>query len=325
MLRRCCRVLLLYIVIFLFLLMFLFAWVFFRKAFHRPPTKDLTEQEVLLTSEWFSYTPVLEPALDWFGKQPWETLEITAADGCPLQALWLPRKGAKACLLLLHGYGGLPQNLSVAARWASKQGWSLLLPYARSHGKSGGEYCTLGLLEAEDCRLWAEKAAECCGSEAKLILLGSGMGAFTVLHALSLALPASVRGVVADGAYACPIEMLRRVMKEEMRMRVFPLLQIVCLYGRILWKKGLGSVDLREALKEDKELPVLFIHGKKDMRVPFAWTEEISKGCAAPKSVFLSENAGHGASCLADNEAYFKQLKLFAAPLISGANSSQMP
>ena len=60
--------LLLCIVIALCILMLLFAWFFYRKAFHRPPTKDLTDQNVLLTSEWFSYTPVLEPALDWFQK-----------------------------------------------------------------------------------------------------------------------------------------------------------------------------------------------------------------------------------------------------------------
>lgn len=316
--------LLLCIVIVLVLLMFLFAWFFFRKAFHRPPTKDLTDEETRLTSEWFTYTPVLEPALDWYQKQPWEDVELTAADGCPLRALWLPRKGAKACLLLMHGYGALPQSMCVTARWAAKQGWSLLLPYARAHGKSGGEYCTLGLLEAEDCRLWAERARELSGG-AGLILLGSGMGAFTALHALSKALPSSVCAVVSDGAYACPREMLRRVMKEELRMRVFPLLQLVCLYAHLLWKTGPGSVDLRDSLKENSRIPVLFIHGKKDMRVPFAWTEELHKACAAPKALWLSENAGHGAASLADSDAYFKQLRQFASPLISRVNSSQMP
>ena len=224
--------LLLYIVIFLILLMFLFAWFFYRKAFHRPPAKDLTDENTLLTSEWFSYTPVLKPALEWFGKQPWEEIGMQAADGCPLQALWCPGKSGKACLVMMHGYGALPQHLSVVARWASKQGWSLLIPYERSHGKSGGESCTLGLLEASDCRLWAEKASELSGGD-KLILFGGGMGGFAVLHALSGALPPSVCAVVADGAYASPREMLRRVMKEEMRMRVFPLLQIVCLFARI--------------------------------------------------------------------------------------------
>ena len=194
-------------------------------------------------------------------------------------------------MILMHGYGALPQNLCVIARWAGKQGWSLLLPYERAHGKSGGDYSTLGLLEASDCRLWAEKAAELSGG-AKLILLGSGMGGFAVLHALSEPLPPSVCAVVADGAYASPREMLRRVMKEEMRMRVFPLLQIVCLIARISWKTGLGSVDLREALKNNTNTPVLFIHGKKDMRVPFAWTEEMHKACASKKALFLSETQG---------------------------------
>ncbi len=317
--------LLLCIVILLFILMLLFALFFFRKAFHRPPSKDLTEANALLTSEWFSYSPVLEPALAWFQKQPWEKLELTAGDGCALKGLWLPKRDAKACLLLLHGYGALPQYLSVTARWAARQGWSVLLPYARAHGESGGDYCTLGLLEAEDCRLWAERASELCGGNTKLILLGSGMGGFTVLHASSLSLPDTVCAVVSDGAYACPRDILRRVMKEEMRMRVFPLLQLVCLYARVTWKRSLGSVDLREALKGKSEIPILFIHGKKDMRVPFAMTEEMHKAYTGRKALFLSENAGHGASCLADSDAYYKQLRQFVQPLISAANSLQTP
>ncbi len=310
--------LLLYVVIILVILMLLFAWFFFRKAFHRPPTKDLTVQEVLMTSPWFSYTPVLEPALEWFQKQPWEEVGISAADSCALSGLWLPKQGSKACLVLMHGYGALPQNLSVIARWAARQGWSLLLPYERAHGKSGGEYSTLGLLEAEDARLWAEKAAELSGEDTRIILLGSGMGGFAVLHSISRSLPDAVCAVVSDGAFACPKEMVRRVMKEEMRMRVFPLLQLVCLLCRMIWKQGPGSVDLRTTLKENSGMPVLFIHGKKDMRVPFSWTEEMHKACASKKALYLSENAGQGAACLADSDAYFKELRKFVSPLISG-------
>ncbi len=317
--------LLLYAVTFLILLMFLFAWVFFRKAFHRPPVKDLTEKDVLITSEWFSYAPVLEPALDWFKKQNWEQVQCQAADGCKLEALWLAGNKPRACMVLFHGYGGLPQDLCVTARWAAKQGWAVLLPYARAHGKSSGEYCTLGLLEADDCRLWSEKAAKLCGNEVKLILLGSGMGGFTVLHALTKGLPDTVCAAVSDGAYASAKEILRRVMKVELRMRVFPLLQILCIYARIIWKRWPGSVDLRESLKEIRSVPLLFIHGKKDLRVPYTITEEMSKACPARKAVWFSENAGHGASALADSDAYFKQLRQFLQPLISRANSSQMP
>ncbi len=317
--------LLLYAVIFLVLLMFLFAWFFFRKAFRRPPAKDLTDKEALLTSEWFSYSPVLEPALDWFQKQPWEETSITTGDGCRLLGLWLPKRDASVCLILMHGYGGLPQNLSVIARWAWKQGWSVMMPYERAHGKSGGDYCTLGLLEAEDCCLWSQKAAELCGSSSKIVLLGTGLGGFAVLNAISKPLPSSVCAVVSDGAYSNPREILRRVMKIEMRMRVFPLLQIVCLYARFVWKRWPGSVDLRQTLKDNKDMPILFIHGKKDMRVPSELTEEMSKACAAKKALWISENAGHGACCLADSEAYFKQLRQFVIPLISGAKTSQMP
>ena len=141
-------------VVIIVLLFFLFGWFFFRKAFYRPAVKDLSDENVLLTSELFAYMPTLKPALQWFGKQKWEDISVTAGDGAELHGLFLPRKGAKVCILMQHGYGSAPQNLCMTARWATERGYALLLPHMRAHGPSGGAYCSLGLLEAEDCQRW---------------------------------------------------------------------------------------------------------------------------------------------------------------------------
>ena len=306
----------LYIAVFLlFVLLFVFAWLFFRKAFLRPQTKDILDESVLMTSELFSYAALLRPALEWFQKQSWDELQLTAQDGAVLKALWLPGREGRVCLLLLHGYGGLPQDLSYVARWAAKKGWSVLLPYQRAHGPSGGKYCTMGLREAEDCCLWAEEAKRRLPG-GKLLLYGSGMGAFSALYSISKGLK-DVSAVISDGAFDSSRGIMKTVLRDQMRMRVFPLLQILCLYGQLLWKRSPRSGSLTETLKRNTEIPVLFTHGKQDIRVPYTMSEAASEACAAEHALFLSEKAGHGAVPLAEDSAFFAKVQEFLKPVLS--------
>ena len=297
----------------LVLLLILFAVFFFRKAFRRPHSADLLNRDELMSSELFSYAEVLEPALDWFRPQNWEEVSLDAADGCRLKGLWLSGSG-KNCLLLFHGYGGLPQNMSVIARQAAKRGWSLLLPYSRAHGESGGEYCSLGLLEAGDCRDWAKLAAQKSGG-GKLVLYGAGMNGFAVLCSAGTELPAETAALVSEGAYVSPKKLLRHVLRNEFRMRTFPLLQLLLLFGHIVWKKSPGSVDLQGILQKHTALPILFIHGKKDRRVPCAMTEELHKAYGGKKALYLAENAGHAAVSLSESEKFFGELWRFLSPI----------
>lgn len=301
------------VVIILFLLLILISVFFFRKAFRRPHSADLLNRGELMSSELFSYASVLDPALDWFREQKWEEASLETADGCNLKGLWLSGSG-RTCMLLFHGYGGLPQNMCVIARQAVKRGWSVLLPYSRAHGESGGEYCSLGLLEAEDCRRWAEYASE--KTDGRLVLYGAGMNGFAVLCAAGKTLPAEIAALISEGAYDNPKKILRRVIHDQLRMRTFPLLQLMLLCGRIVWKQSPGSVDLRGILQKHAELPILFIHGKKDRQVPFAMTEELYKAYEGKKAIYLAENAGHAAACLSDSEKFFGELWKFLSPIV---------
>ena len=302
-------------VIVLLLLLILVAYFFYRKVSFRPPVKDLLQEETLLASELFSYASVLKPALDWYRSRKWEILSLPAADGTPLKALWLAGKRDKPCLILQHGYGDLPQNMSVVARWASGKGWSLLLPYARAHGESGGEACSLGLMEAEDCRNWVHAAEERAGEAGKLILYARDMGAYAALRTLDE--PSQhLAAVISDSAYTSPKEILRHVMKNQMRMRVFPMLQLVCLFLRLRWKRSPAIGALTDAAAGEPTVPILFIHGKRDRSIPPAMTETLHKAYSGPKSLYLAEEAGHNAAPLADSAAFFRKLEEFLSPVL---------
>ena len=297
----------------LVLLLILFAVFFFRKAFRRPRSADLLNRDERMSSELFSYAEVLEPALAWFRAQAWEEVLLDAADGCRLKGLWLSGTG-KNCLLLFHGYGGLPQNMCVIAREAAKRGWSLLLPYSRAHGESGGEYCSLGVLEAEDCCRWARLAADRCKG-GRLVLYGAGMNGFAVLCTAGKELPPETAALVSEGAYGSPKKILRHMLRKELRMRTFPLLQLLLLFGHIVWKQSPGSVDLQGILQKHTALPILFIHGKKDRRVPCAMTEELYKAYGGKKALYLAENAGHAAASLSESDKFFGGLWKFLSPI----------
>ena len=136
------------------------------------------------------------------------------------------------------------------------------------------------------------------------------MGGFTALYALSKGMSA-VSAVVSEGAYDSPKGIMKTVMREQLRMRTFPLLQILLLYGCIVWHRGAGGADLRLTLKEDRGVPLLLVHGKKDLRVPMKMTEEIAKDCAGRKETYFCEEAGHGACAMVEGEAFFKKLEGF--------------
>ena len=105
------------------------------------------------------------------------------------------------------------------------------------------------------------------------------------------------------------------MLHDQLRMRTFPLLQLLLLFGWIVWKKRPGGVDLRGILQAHTTLPILFIHGKKDLQVPCAMTEELFKSYGGKKALYLAENAGHAAACLSESEKLFGELWKFLSPL----------
>lgn len=299
----------------------LIACLAFRKALRRPASLDFRDDEVLMHSEWFAYRNILRPAVDWVYAQDWQELCIQSADGLTLKGLWLPRVGSDTALILMHGYGSLPQNDgAVSARWAAKRGYSVFLPWQRGYGESQGKYTSLGLLEAEDCRRWAQKIRELMGPDCKIILGGVSMGSATLFHALEPAakgtpLPENVRAVVCDCGYTSVKGILKHIVKKYLRMRSFPLLQVGGLYFRLCCGVWPGKTDALEYLKETK-LPIFFSHGKADRLVPYEMTQAAYDACASEKHLFTGENAGHGASALAEQKRYYSELETFLAPFL---------
>ncbi len=304
--------LLFYLILVLFAVLSVMAFLFFRRALYRPGTVDPADEASMQASRWFAYSPIVTPGAKWLREQDWKEEKITAGDGAALPGYWHGGAPEKPVLLLLHDYGSSPWiDFCLHARWAIRQGWSVLLPVERAHGESGGNWCTLGIKEGEDCLRWAELASELAGPDGRLILGGMGLGAAAVLRALDRGLPDNVKALVLDSPFFSPKRQIRYMVRDRLRMRGFPLLLMLSAYACLFWGRFPGSLDGAEALKKNERIPVFFAHGKKDGMIPYAATEQAFRDTPAPKALFTGEEAGHGDCAFCEGERYFTALEDF--------------
>ena len=77
--------------------------------------------------------------------QPQEELWNTSKDGLRLHATYFPNGGSKRVAVCLHGYTsqGMSDYIGLSDYYL-KHGFAMLLPDARAHGKSEGEYVGFG-------------------------------------------------------------------------------------------------------------------------------------------------------------------------------------
>lgn len=310
-------------IVILAVLLLLMSWAAFRMVMKRPKSPDLSEEADLMTSEFFAYAAALRPSIDWFKSRKWQSAEISAADGVPLKGLWLPAKKPAGTILLLHDYGASPLHMAPVARWAEKRKLSVLAVHQRAHGESGGTYTSLGLLEASDARLWAEKLRELCGEGCPIILYGSGMGGAAVLFSLGETLPDNVIAAISESGYPSVKKLMKHLIRHEYHMRAFPTLQLLCLFGRMVWHGRAAASDACELLKNVKT-PLLLSYGKADTHIPPELTAAACEACASPqKKLVECEKAGRSACTLSEPEIYFGELDAFLLPLLKQWNFIQ--
>lgn len=296
----------------LIILLFAIAYLIFDFIFGKKAQIDMSDHAQLLQSPWFGFEKQISGGIRWINKQKWRDVEIISRDGLRLYGRWLEKPGSDKVALLFHGYNSMGHNdFSVSARHFFNNGFSILMPDQRAHGKSEGKYRTFGALESDDCRLWADKSLELAGRDAKLLLAGVSMGATTVLLSLKKELPKNVKCIIADCGFTCPKAIVSWQMKHKYRIYAFPMLQLVGLYCTLFAHFTPSHYDTREALKENEDIPVFLIHGKADNIVPFSMSEENEKACSAAHGFFISENAMHAGSALTEGERYFKEIDAF--------------
>lgn len=212
---------------------------------------------------------------------------------------------------MMHGYHSSGENdFACQLRHVYEQGFNILLPDERAHGKSQGEYICFGALERYDCRDWIFFLNEQLG-EMPIYLYGISMGASTVMLTSALDLPRNVRGIIADCGYTSPKDIFRVVLKKRYHLPFFPFIPIASLISKAVAGFFFGEASCSKSLKQTK-LPVLLIHGASDNFVPPEMTlsnwRALDGKC---RYLFFVPEAGHAEAYVSDTFGYDRMLDGF--------------
>jgi pimeloyl-ACP methyl ester carboxylesterase len=233
---------------------------------------------------------------------PVESLSFRAADGVTLRGWWNGGDGDKPVIIFLHGLNRSRLELLERAAESYKEGYGVLLFDLRNHGESDAAYTTLGIHETRDvCAASREVRSRAPGRSQ--ILWGVSMGAATGL--LSLRDCGGFAGVVSDSAFLSFRETISHHLGLFFRLPSFPISNLIV--GITSFRMGMDpdDGDVERALRGSGDVPVLFIAGEKDRRMPPAIAKRLFEAAQSPrKDLVIVRGAGHGDAFSVDRKVY---------------------
>lgn len=310
---------------------------FYNRTMKRSNAK--TERTTKMSgTDWEQYFPLMEERKGFVLAKPHSDVYMTSFDGLRLHATYFPaignagqaecpdeakqqeehHAGAGKVVICFHGYTGEGLSNYVAMTdYFLKHGYAVLLPDARAHGQSEGEYIGFGCLDRQDALGWINWTIQECGEDVKIMLHGTSMGGATVLMTSGLELPDNVKGIVSDCGFTSPKEVFAHVLHSMYHLPSFPAIQGADLINRKLAGYGMDECNAKYEVQKAR-VPILFIHGDADTFVPCSMCHEIYDNCSAPKRKLIVKGAAHAESYYKDMETYEKALDEFAGEIFKG-------
>jgi len=251
----------------------------------------------------FRTPPYLSPGALGY---PQESFVIPYGNGT-ISGWWMPAENPKGTIVYAHGYVMNRCELVAEAILLHKEGYNALLFDFPAHGLSRGGVCTIGLNERNDVLAMAAEARR-RSPDLPLGAFGSSMGAAAIVFAVADQ-PKTFDFLILDGAYA----RLRDAIESWWGMlggRVLStLLRPTRWIARVVLKKDLAHISVPVAMAGVPDVPILILHGEKDMVAPISAAEEIhaaanQRDALAPVRLVRFADMGHCQARIFDVFAY---------------------
>lgn len=294
---------------------------FYRRTMKRGNAK--VERTMKMSgTDWSQYAPFMQERKAFMLAQDHREVSQMSFDNLKLHATFFPAldeyvdktdvaAGRKKAVICFHGYTskGMSDYIGLSDYYL-KRGYAMLLPDARAHGESEGEYIGFGCLDRKDALVWINWVIQELGEDVEIVLHGTSMGGATVLMASGLELPPQVKGIVSDCGFTSPKEVFTHVLNSMYHLPAFPVIQGADIMNKKLAGYGMDECNAKREVAHAK-VPILFIHGSNDTFVPAWMCDEIYDCCASPKKKLIVEGAAHAESYYKDTEKYEQALNEF--------------
>lgn len=234
-----------------------------------------------------------------------EQIEFRSDDGITLRGWWNPGQISTPVIIFVHGLNRSRLEHLERAAEANRRGYGVLLFDLRSHGKSDTAYTTLGITESHDvCAAREYLKKEAAGRPQ--VVWGVSLGASSALLA-ERRCPGSA-AIISDSSFLSFSETIKHHFRLIFRLPSFPIADMIIMLTA--WRMGFdvedGDVD--KAVASLGDVPILFIAGGADARMPPKLAEQLASHAKSPaKQLLIVPGAGHGQAFAHDRETYLRE------------------
>lgn len=298
------------VVAFLILALFITLYIIYYITFKSPHKNQGDHYDLPREISSKEITEKIIRYIDKLKDVPYEQVCIKSYDGHILYGKYYHNKDDAPLDIAFHGYRGTDiRDLAGCLTTIQDGQRNMLLITQRAHGKSKGRYLTFGIKERKDCLSWVNYAIERFGGDVRILLRGVSMGAATVLMATGLNLPKNVYGVLADCPYSSVKEVIKKVVKDDIKLNAKLVYPLIWLSARVFCGVSLNKITAENQVVKTK-VPIIIYHGTEDQFVP-AYMSECVQKVKPDIERHLFSGAGHALSYMVDTERYEKILKEF--------------
>lgn len=216
---------------------------------------------------------------------------------------------ARGTALLIHGLWDAKAHLLGPARHIAAAGFDVVLADLRSHGRSGGTFCTFGSREKHDLLAVMDSLTAEGLIGGPRYVMGFSMGGGTAVQ--YAALDPQCRGVLA----MAPVASARLIMTRL--LLVFSPFMGRSRMDRVIGRAGELAgfcVEAASAIDAASQLrcPLSVVHGMLDGTVPMSHGRLVYEAARAPRRLTLVPWAGHNSLMLGRGAWIARQISQFA-------------
>lgn len=259
---------------------------------------------LFLAVSWLAEMVTLHPRHWTIGPSPaargWAYQDVAFKDraGLTLRGWWIPGVNHRT-VVMVHGWTSSRAEPMSKSGYLHDSGYNLLVFDLRGHGRSDGDYTTMGFKEPDDVRAAVTFAISRDGGP--VALLGYSMGAAIAIE--EAATDRRVAAVVEDSGFSSLVGVVGAAFQRVTGLPPNPFdLPLLAMGGMDLGFDPAVVQPLASAARLAQ--PLLAIVGTADRTVPPAQGFALYGAAAGPKQILVVKGAGH-------TQAYFAAPQLY--------------
>lgn len=242
-----------------------------------------------------------------------EKLEIKSDNNNELIGyLFKQGKNNKKLMILVHGWHtDAFMNVSRFGKmYFEDNSYDILIVYNEAHYPSGGDVIGFGVTDSNNLVKWVNYINELYPNKYDIYLHGVSMGASSCLFSFKHQLPSNIKGIIVDSGFNNVYEELKYSAKARYGRSFNLILKMI----RVRIKRKLKYDIVKENVLDvinNYQIPILFIHGDKDLVVPMKMTIDTFNAYKGLKKLYIAKDAGHIYSYSVDPSKYKEEVYKF--------------